>query len=249
MSEFLEEEQRRKIYTLLIHNPGLDAERIAALLHMKRSEVEDHLRFFEEHGIVRVTKAASYVQYFIKNGKKKPRDKRSRETRKQIFDLLVQNPGLHLSKIAEMLDMSIPLTDYHLSYMERNRELVAIKDERGYYKRYYIAFIGVGRYEKKVLAILRNKIPLKIVLLLLNFGNLQHKAILKHLDIASSTLSYHLSNLVKSGIVAVSSHGEERGYTLINREELIKVLKKHELHIELHVMLEGFKDLWDDLNY
>ena len=55
--------------------------------------------------------------------------------------------------------------------------------------------------------------------------------------------------MVESGIIEVQPHGKEKGYTLKNRDEIIRILKKHELHIELHFTIDSFKDLWDNLNY
>jgi len=180
---------------------------------------------------------------------KKTRDTRTQEIRKHICELVTQSPGLHLSKIAAMLDMSIQLTDYHLRYLEKRGDIVVIKDERGYFKRYYVAESGVGIREKQVLEVLRKKIPLKIVLYLLQHRALKHKQILQRLEISSSTLSYHLTTLVESGIVEVHPHGKEKGYTLTNRGDIIRILKKHELHIEIHLIIESFKELWEDLKY
>ena len=40
------------------------------------------------------------------------------ETRKKIYHLIAKNPGLNLSKIAEMLQMNVPLVDYHTRYLK-----------------------------------------------------------------------------------------------------------------------------------
>lgn len=249
MSGFPDSEKQKKIYNLIFHNPGVHLSKIAELLNMKISEVEYYLQYFEKKGIINVTKEAGYERYYIEDRRVKTRDKRTLGIRKEIYDIVAKNPGLYLSKIAEMLDMSIPLTDYHLRYMERNREIIAVKDARGYYKRCYIAESRIESQDKKVLEVLGKKIPLKIVLFLLKRSNLKHKEILKRLDISSSTLSYHLTKLVNTGILDVRSYGKEKGYTLKDRDEIIRTLKKYELHIELQLAIEGFKDLWENLQY
>ena len=38
----------------------------------------------------------------------------------QIYTLIQKNPGLHLSKIAEQLNMRISHVEYHLLYLEKN---------------------------------------------------------------------------------------------------------------------------------
>ena len=90
---------------------------------------------------------------------------------------------------------------------------------------------------------------MEIISSLLKHPVLKHKEIAEHLPIASSTISYHLSILVDNGVLDVRSRGKEKGYFLKDRDEIIRILKKYELHIELHLAVEGFKDAWKDLNY
>ena len=133
--------------------------------------------------------------------------------------------------------------------MEQEGVISVVRDDKGYYKRYYLADVGLKSDEKQILELLRKKILLKIVMLLLKNSTMQHKQILEYFDISSSTLSYHLTKLVENGIVDVHPHGREKGYSLKNREEIIRILKKYELNIELNLTVEGFKDMWDDLSY
>lgn len=250
MNETIEDENLKKIHKLLLSNPGLHLSKIAELLDMRISEVDFYLQYLQKKELVFIIKEAGYQKYFINDQRVKSRDKRALDTKKKIYDLIVANPGLHLSKIAALLDMSIPLTDYHLVQMERDNEICVVKDARGYYKRYYMADSGIDVQERDILELLRRKIPLKIVLLLLKHSNMQHKEIMKHLAIKStSTLSYHLTNLLNNGIVEVHPHGKEKGYVLKNKDEIIRILKKYELQIELHLAVDGFKDLWNDLSY
>ena len=249
MIESHEDEIRRKIYDLIYRRPGLHLSKITELLTLNISEVEDQLSYLEKNGFIVVSQKAGYKQYYPQNQNRKKRDKRSQAIRKKIHYLLVQNPGLHLSRIAELLEMSIPSVDYHLLDMERNREIFAVKDEKGYYKRYHVGEDKSGKQETIIFEIISKKIPLKIVLLLLKYRTLQHKEILKQVPIASSTLSYHLAQLVENEILVVDFQGEEKGYSLKDPENIIRVLKKYEVHIELHLAVENFVDLWEDLRY
>ena len=64
------------------------------------------------------------------------------------------------------------------------------------------------------------------------------------LNIAPSTLSYHLKKLVKIGIVSQKSFGSDKGYSIINREELIRFL----IQYKPYSVIDGFADIWSDLN-
>ena len=117
------------------------------------------------------------------------------DTRRKIFDLVSRNPGLHLSKIAEILKMSVQLVEYHLLYLEKN--VVVYAERESGFTRYYIKG-DIGTADKKILSLLRQEVPLKIVLFLLKNNNSQHKDLLKICNVAPSTLSYHLKKLVNT---------------------------------------------------
>ena len=161
------------------------------------------------------------------------------ETQKQIYNLISKEPGLNLSKISELLNINIPLTIYHLRHLEKH-DLITIIREEGYTRCYIKGKVGVK--DKKILSILRQKIPLRIVLFLLKNPYSQHKEILKKFDVAKSTLSYHLKKLVDHGIIAIQLVDEEQGYAVINEEEIIRFLIKYK---PSRVAL-GLRDTWAD---
>lgn len=162
------------------------------------------------------------------------------ETRRKIYNLVAKNPGLHLSKIAELLKMRISLVEYHCLYLEKNQIFHPVKESG--YVRYYIKG-KIAPSDKKVLSLLRQEIPLKIVLLLLKYINLQHKDILRNINVAPSTLSYHLKKLLRNRIITIYAYGEERGYSIINQELVVKLL----IQYKPYNLFESFKDIWVDL--
>jgi predicted transcriptional regulator len=244
-----QEEIFKKICNLLARSPGLHVSKIAELLNMRIAELESYLQILVKQDTLFVTTDEGLQRYFLKEHRANVRDARSEEIKREIYTLVAQNPGLHLSKIADFLHISIPLADYHLLQLEKTREISSVKDPQGYYKRYYVAEEQVESNEKRILEELKKKIPLQIVLYLLKTPVLQHKDLLKQLNISSSTLSYHLTKLVQSGLLEVQPHGAEKGYALKNREEIKRILKKYEFHIEVNVAVENFKNMWGDWDY
>ncbi|MFH1100677.1 MAG: hypothetical protein V1726_01395 [Methanobacteriota archaeon] len=249
MSEFGEKEILQKLYVIVVHNPGLHLNRIAELLQVNVSEAERLLSVLDRQGVLLISREKGFCQYYINERGVSAREKRTLEMRRRIYDLLVQNPGLHLSRIAELLKMSIPLTDYHLLSMERHGDLSSVKDEKRYHKRYYVKQGELGVVEARVLEVLQKKVALQIVLILLRRPVLQHKDILKQVTVSSSTLSYYLDLLVSQGVLTVQFQGAEKGYMVVDREKIISILRKYEYHIEVSLALEGFKSLWDDFRY
>jgi len=130
------------------------------------------------------------------------------ETRREIYDFITQNPGINLSKIAELLQLSPQLVDYHILYME-NHGMISISKDKGY-KRCYIRD-KFGLADKRVLAILRQEIPFQIIFFLLNNPFSRHRDILRNLGMSSPRFSYHLRKLVKNNIIAESTVGEKKG--------------------------------------
>jgi predicted transcriptional regulator len=164
------------------------------------------------------------------------------EIRRSIYNLILKNPGLHARKIAQMLKLSGQLTDYHLLLMER-KNLIRSSKEEGF-RRYYIEG-KIGFQDRKRLAVLRREMPLRIVLFILNNPYSKHKDILRHLEVAPSTLSYHLKKLVKSGILSITVTNDEIGYTVKNREEITVLLIRYKPYSRI----ESLKDTWIDFTW
>ena len=163
------------------------------------------------------------------------------ETRQKIYNLIKKNPGLHLSKIAEILHLRISLVEYHVRYLEKNKIILASK-EIGY-KRYYGEGDKIGVDDKKLLALLRRETPLRIVLFLLDCPGAIHEEISERLKIAKSTLTYHLQMLVDLEIVQVERMGKEKAYTIRNEQKIVQVL----IQFQPYKVLESFTDIWTGL--
>jgi len=162
------------------------------------------------------------------------------EIRRQIYSLISKNPGLHLSKIAKILNARISHVEYHLLYLKKHQ---LIQEEKGTgYVRYYCKG-EVSTRNKKILTLLQLEIPLIIVLFLIKNENSRHVDILKSLDISRSTLSYHLKKLVKHGYLKVKEADGERRYSVNNKEGIIRLL----IQYKPYNLIDNFRDLWSDI--
>src|SRR6266566_4156600 len=90
------------------------------------------------------------------------------ESRRRIYDFLTANPGVHL---------------------QRNGVLKA--EEDGHRKRYFIARAFVEA-QRRILAVLRQDVPRKIMLELLTYGDRTFAELQMSVGVSKSTLSYHL---------------------------------------------------------
>ena len=161
------------------------------------------------------------------------------EIRRKIYRIIAKNPGVNLSNIAEMLNTSVQLVDYHTLFMFDKELIIAVRE--GGFKRYYVKG-NIGRLDKKLFGILRQESPLKIVLFLLEHPNSKHKEILDNFDFAGSTLTYHLNKLIERGIICFHDSKTKRGYSIINEKEVIRFLVVN----RRSAFLKGFKETWAD---
>lgn len=174
------------------------------------------------------------------------------ETRKRIYDTVRKFPGLHLREISRQLDLSVPLVDYHLNFLEKYGIVNAIADEQ--YRRFYprdpiganVKTDILSPEEKRIVALLRQRIPLQIVLFVLKNGSAQHKEMLPLMNVSPSTLSHHLNKLTRRGILNKSTTGEDRGYRLADEGQIARLLIRYEP--PPGTLVDSFIDIWEEFH-
>ena len=164
--------------------------------------------------------------------------------RKKIFDFVSNSPGCHLREIQRRLEIPLGTLEYHLKYLVDN-EYLSIRDEGGY-KRYY----PVGKMrsvDKDILSLLRQDIPRRLVMYLLLHPSSKFGDIASKFDVAPSTLSFHITKLLKAGIVSKTRLGRETTYKVENEHEVARVLIAHRRSF-LDVLVDSFVGTWTDLH-
>jgi predicted transcriptional regulator len=175
------------------------------------------------------------------------------DTRRSIYELVSSQPGLHLREIARRLGMHINLVEYHLGHLIRSELVVEVRDAG--YSRYFPtgppgggAGAGADRLtsqEKRVLALLRQPMPLRIIVYLVAAGRAQHRELCAHLGCAPSTLTYHMQRLVAQQVASQVTAGEGKGYSLVDRRGIARLLMLY--RPEPFDQIDAFTELWLDL--
>lgn len=162
------------------------------------------------------------------------------ESRRRIYDYLSANPGVHLRRIGQALGMSTGMLSYHLGYLERHGILKA--EEDGHRKRYFIARAFVEA-QRRILAVLRQDVPRKIMLELLIHGEQTFAELQVTVGVSKSTLSYHLQKLLHRNVLLRIKRERESVFSISNLEEVRKLLlaNRSSFHDDA---VDRFADLW-----
>lgn len=164
--------------------------------------------------------------------------------RQRVYDAARHYPGIHLRELERQIGESAALCQYHLGKLVEEGFVEAA--EQGGYVRYFPTAKGkaasVTARDREALGLLRESVPLHIVLVLLDEGPLLHSEIVGKVGVAKSTTSYHLGKLADGGLVE-REPGSKR-VRLVDRERTYRLLLTYR---PTPTLIEAFADLWQGL--
>lgn len=135
------------------------------------------------------------------------------DTRAQIRRHVRDTPGVHFNQVGRDLDIATGQVQYHLRRLVRNDELAV---ERIGGRTHYFE-PSFDPWERRALAFLRRETSREILVRLRTDGPKRPKTLASDLDLARSTISWHVSTLAENGIVEKS---DDRPMTLtLNRPD------------------------------
>ena len=171
------------------------------------------------------------------------------DSRRSIYDVVCKYPGTHLREISRTVNLSPNLVDYHLLYLEKRELVYSLQD--GLYKRYFPKdAIGerksrdlISAPDKRIVSLLRQRVPFRITLLLLKNGPMTHGRMVESVQKSPSTISHHLDKLMKAGVVAKDEGKSE--FVISSPAEIERILLQ--FNPQPASLTEGFLEIWDDL--
>jgi predicted transcriptional regulator len=144
------------------------------------------------------------------------------ETRDRLATHVRSHPGVHFSDLVRELDLAPGQVQYHVRKLGASDRVVAeeVGDRTHYYPPEY------DPWERRALALLRRETAGDIVAALIADGTARPQAVADELDIARSTLEWHLDRLVAHDVV--EKRRDERGHVhleLTDPEATVGVLR------------------------
>ena len=165
------------------------------------------------------------------------------ETRKNIYNTIIKNPGIHQRELERKTKVANATLRYHIYRLIKN-ELIFKKNENGY-SRYFVAN-GIDNNDKKMLNLLRQDMPRKILILLIcqkGYDSLTKKQIKNianpkfwrkddidnyKIKLDLTTINYHIKKLVDAGIVERIREGRKISYRIVDEDKIIDIIIKYQ---------------------
>ncbi len=165
--------------------------------------------------------------------------------RKDIYNFIKKNPGVHFRKISRSLNIPASTLSYHLGYLVK-RNLLSKESENGYL-RFYISQ-KIGKNDKKLFNILRETVPRNIILYLFLYFESSQKEMIEfakkwknhpskigyNLNKHRTTLGFHLKKLLEENIIEsfnLINNSSELRYRLKNPEEIYDLIIRYDKSI------------------
>jgi predicted transcriptional regulator len=147
------------------------------------------------------------------------------ETRKEIFEHVQANPGVHFSQLKRDLDMETGLLQHHLRTLEEY-DVLTSDDHQG--KRRLFVARELDEEERAILSSLRYETTRHILLFLIEESEARNRAIAEELGVSPATVSWHVSRLVDDSIVSEVRDGRTTRYTVTDEELTMGLLVRYQ---------------------
>ncbi|HEV8361666.1 MAG TPA: hypothetical protein VGR28_14550 [Candidatus Thermoplasmatota archaeon] len=144
------------------------------------------------------------------------------EARRRLMGLLERHPGVHLRELERLSALPLSTLRYHLEYLQRHG-LVDAEQDRQFVR--YFARRDLEPAERQTIAALRQAALRRVLMALLEAGGeASYGQLRASLAMPASTLSLHLGELLRRGLVARTQAGRASRYTVVHGERVIRLL-------------------------
>lgn len=157
-----------------------------------------------------------------------------------ILSFVKDHPGVHFNNILQILELSPGTLQYHLNRMERAKNVIVLR--KRYYTRYFPLSMD-DTVNQNIIILLRQRIPRKLLLILMEQPGKAGHELTQLLKITKSTLSYYTKRLEEIGVLNVNIEGREKRYSVIKPERIAQLLIEHKKSFK-DEMVDRFVELW-----
>ena len=143
------------------------------------------------------------------------------DVRRRILARIQRFPGLHVRELAREEGLSEALALHHLDSLTADG--ITLSRDDGGFRRFYAATgAGPAEEDRDTLELLRQRVPLQIVVLLLEQGVATHTEMMAETALRKAAVSYQLGKLKAGGIVGPALEGP--GFRLVDPRRIERLL-------------------------
>lgn len=132
------------------------------------------------------------------------------ETRRRIFNYILDNPGLHMHELARNLHIKYQNLCYHVKHLEKH-DMIIVKS-KNFYSRIY-AKDKMGKERKELFDLIRQETPRNILLAIIYQVACSQKDLSEMLEKHPSTIKYHLKKLLDLDLIEPATVKDGVTYT------------------------------------
>lgn len=163
------------------------------------------------------------------------------EIRHRIRAYIQSHPGVHFNELVRALDLANGQAQYHLVRLQDDEQVI----KKALYGRTHYYPPDYAPWERTTLALLRRETAGDIVAVLLTEGTTRPGALADQLEIARSTVEWHLDRLIDHDIVQKQRDERNRVTVTIERpDDIVQLLREADPSISAR-MVDRFSRLVD----
>jgi len=140
------------------------------------------------------------------------------ETRRRIYNFILNNPGLHFRELQRKLNISEGTLKYHLKFLKK-RDLITT-NKTGRYINFFIKE-KIGRKDKQIISLLQKENYRKIILYILFRGCCNRTEISKEIGKHQNTIVFYINKLLKLGVIKEAR--VQDGLAYIDSREIVGI--------------------------
>jgi len=165
------------------------------------------------------------------------------EARKRIAAHVAANPGEHFNELVRSLDLAPGQVQYHVRRLSGEDRVEA---EQFYGQTHYYP-PSVEPWERGALALARRETARDVLLYVVEHGPSAPGAVAADLDIARSTLEWHVDHLVEQSVLRKLRDDRNRVTLVLTRPEATVALLQHVTPTAPERLVDRFTRLVDGL--
>jgi predicted transcriptional regulator len=133
------------------------------------------------------------------------------DVRDRILQFIRENPGCHLRKIKDELDLAMGTVQYHLDRLEKAGRITSQKQSL---HKFYFLVGAFEENEKHILEVLSNETAREILMFIIEQKYPSQSEISKHIGISSPSISWQIKRLQDYRVIDEIKEGKFKRYKL-----------------------------------